>query len=61
MGIVSWVKGQAASFPKPFYLFEGYELIKKFFCKFSISLLWTLLLLLFDGLKLILVKFQNLI
>ena len=50
---LSWVKGQAASFPKPFYLFEGYELIKKnFFVNFQYLYFGLLLLLiLFDGLK----------
>ncbi len=50
---LSWVKGQAASFPKPFYLFEGYELIKK---NFFVNLQYLyfgllILLILFDGLK----------
>lgn len=50
---LSWVKGQAASFPKPFYMFEGFEMIKKnFFVSFQyLFFIFLVILLLIDGTK----------
>ena len=50
---LSWVKGQAAPFPRPFFLFEGYELIKKnIFVSYQyIFFIFLILLFLIDGVK----------
>jgi hypothetical protein len=50
---LSWVKGQAAPFPRPFFLFEGYELIKKnIFVSFQyFFFIFLIILLLIDGIK----------